>query len=79
MASGDSALIINGITMDVDTVDMFSLYDVIREDLKIMEQLSAHGLAVSTVLNVGQHDLLMATSLYRSTRPNFLPAYLNVS
>ena len=59
MASGDSALIINGITMDVDTVDMFSLYDVIREDLKIMEQLSAHGLAVSTLLNVGQHDLLM--------------------
>jgi len=37
---GDSALLINGISMDIDTLDMFSLYDSIREDLTIMELLS---------------------------------------
>ncbi|XP_067949349.1 UDP-glucose:glycoprotein glucosyltransferase 1-like [Watersipora subatra] len=45
IGSGDSALLINGITMDIDTVDMFSLYDIIREDLSIMDELSMHGLA----------------------------------
>lgn len=49
ISNGDSALLINGITMDIETVDMFSLFDVIREDLKIMEQLSNHGLAVSVL------------------------------
>lgn len=47
ITSGDSALLVNGITMDVDTVDMFSLYDTIKNDLKIMDELSQHGLAVS--------------------------------
>ncbi|KAF6038703.1 UGGT2 [Bugula neritina] len=41
---GDSALLINGISMDIDTLDMFSLYDSIREDLTIMELLSQQGL-----------------------------------
>ena len=47
ISSGDSALLINGITMDVETVDMFSLYDTIKNDLTIMDELSQHGLAVS--------------------------------
>jgi len=48
---GDSALLINGISMDIDTLDMFSLYDSIREDLTIMELLSQQGLDVGHFLS----------------------------
>ena len=46
MTAGDSALYLNGIPMDMEIYDIFTLLDIMRSEAKIMEGLFALGLKV---------------------------------
>ena len=60
ISPGDSSLLINGINLDIDTVDMFNLYEMLKRDLKIMDELGRHGLAVSQVSRL--HSVVLVRS-----------------
>ena len=47
MGAGESALYLNGIPMDMEVYDIFSLLDIMRSEAKIMEGLFSLGLKVS--------------------------------
>uniref|UniRef100_A0A2I2YP48 UDP-glucose ceramide glucosyltransferase-like 1 n=1 Tax=Gorilla gorilla gorilla TaxID=9595 RepID=A0A2I2YP48_GORGO len=52
---GDSALFINGLHMDLDTQDIFSLFDVLRNEARVMEglhRLGIEGLSLHNVLKL---------------------------
>ena len=46
LTAGDSALYLNGIPMDMEIYDIFSLLDIMRSEAKIMEGLFSLGLKV---------------------------------
>ena len=47
LPAGESALYLNGIPMDMEVYDVFSLLDIMRSEAKIMEGLFSLGLKVS--------------------------------
>uniref|UniRef100_A0A2K5JD34 UDP-glucose glycoprotein glucosyltransferase 1 n=1 Tax=Colobus angolensis palliatus TaxID=336983 RepID=A0A2K5JD34_COLAP len=52
---GDSALFINGLHIDLDTQDIFSLFDVLRNEARVMEglhRLGIEGLSLHNVLKL---------------------------
>uniref|UniRef100_A0A2K6EYS8 UDP-glucose glycoprotein glucosyltransferase 1 n=1 Tax=Propithecus coquereli TaxID=379532 RepID=A0A2K6EYS8_PROCO len=52
---GDSALFINGLHIDLDTQDIFSLFDVLRSEARVMEglhRLGIEGLSLHNVLKL---------------------------
>ena len=52
MGAGESALYLNGIPMDMEVYDIFSLLDIMRSEAKIMEGLFSLGLKVSIFFQV---------------------------
>ncbi|XP_046319671.1 UDP-glucose:glycoprotein glucosyltransferase 1 isoform X1 [Marmota monax] len=52
---GDSALFINGLHIDLDTQDIFSLFDVLRNEARVMEglhRLGIEGIALHNILKL---------------------------
>ncbi|XP_066475545.1 UDP-glucose:glycoprotein glucosyltransferase 1 isoform X2 [Tiliqua scincoides] len=49
---GDSALFINGLHIDLDTQDIFSLFDVLRNEARVMEGLHSLGIVGLSMHNV---------------------------
>ncbi|XP_062950873.1 UDP-glucose:glycoprotein glucosyltransferase 1 isoform X2 [Cynocephalus volans] len=52
---GDSALFINGLHIDLDTQDIFSLFDILRNEARVMEglhRLGIEGLSLHNVLKL---------------------------
>ncbi|KAF6116859.1 UDP-glucose glycoprotein glucosyltransferase 1 [Phyllostomus discolor] len=52
---GDSALFINGLHIDLDTQDIFSLFDVLRNEARVMEglhRLGIEGLSLHNILKL---------------------------
>lgn len=52
---GDSALFINGLHIDLDTQDIFSLFDVLRNEARVMEglhRLGVEGLSLHNILKL---------------------------
>ncbi|XP_054981511.1 UDP-glucose:glycoprotein glucosyltransferase 1 isoform X2 [Sorex araneus] len=49
---GDSALFINGLHIDLDTQDVFSLFDVLRNEARVMEGLHRLGIEGAALHNV---------------------------
>ncbi|XP_029790655.1 UDP-glucose:glycoprotein glucosyltransferase 1 isoform X2 [Suricata suricatta] len=49
---GDSALFINGLHIDLDTQDIFSLFDVLRNEARVMEGLHRLGIEGVSLHNV---------------------------
>jgi len=47
MSSGECALYVNGITIDLEVYDIFMLLDIMRSEAKVMEGLFALGFKVS--------------------------------
>ncbi|XP_023565444.1 UDP-glucose:glycoprotein glucosyltransferase 1 isoform X2 [Octodon degus] len=52
---GDSALFINGLHIDLDTQDIFSLFDILRNEARVMEglhRLGIEGLSLHNILKL---------------------------
>uniref|UniRef100_A0A8C5LDS4 UDP-glucose:glycoprotein glucosyltransferase 1 n=1 Tax=Jaculus jaculus TaxID=51337 RepID=A0A8C5LDS4_JACJA len=49
---GDSALFINGLHIDLDTQDIFSLFDVLRNEARVMEGLHRLGIEGPSLHNI---------------------------
>uniref|UniRef100_A0A8D0HBJ3 UDP-glucose ceramide glucosyltransferase-like 1 n=1 Tax=Sphenodon punctatus TaxID=8508 RepID=A0A8D0HBJ3_SPHPU len=52
LQAGDSALFINGLHIDLDTQDIFSLFDVLRNEARVMEGLHSLGIEGPSLHNV---------------------------
>ncbi|KAM4771197.1 UDP-glucose:glycoprotein glucosyltransferase 1 [Rhinophrynus dorsalis] len=61
---GDSALFINGLHIDLDSQDIFSLYDTLRNEARVMEGLHSLGIDGSALHNVLKLNIQPSTSDY---------------
>uniref|UniRef100_A0A8C3M5K1 UDP-glucose glycoprotein glucosyltransferase 1 n=1 Tax=Chrysolophus pictus TaxID=9089 RepID=A0A8C3M5K1_CHRPC len=61
---GDSALFINGLHIDLDTQDIFSLFDVLRNEARVMEGLHSLGIEGLSLHNVLKLNIQPSDSDY---------------
>ncbi|XP_010566515.1 PREDICTED: UDP-glucose:glycoprotein glucosyltransferase 1 isoform X3 [Haliaeetus leucocephalus] len=61
---GDSALFINGLLIDLDTQDVFSLIDVLRNEARVMEGLHSLGIEGLSLHNVLKLNIQPSDSDY---------------
>ncbi|XP_077205462.1 UDP-glucose:glycoprotein glucosyltransferase 1 isoform X1 [Paroedura picta] len=61
---GDSALFINGFQIDLDTQDIFSLFDVLRNEARVMEGLHSLGIVGQSMHNVLKLNIQPSDSDY---------------
>uniref|UniRef100_A0A8C4VA49 UDP-glucose ceramide glucosyltransferase-like 1 n=1 Tax=Falco tinnunculus TaxID=100819 RepID=A0A8C4VA49_FALTI len=61
---GDSALFINGLLIDLDTQDIFSLIDVLRNEARVMEGLHSLGIEGLSLHNVLKLNIQPSDSDY---------------
>ncbi|XP_039203086.1 UDP-glucose:glycoprotein glucosyltransferase 1 isoform X1 [Crotalus tigris] len=61
---GDSALFINGLHIDLDTQDIFSLFDVLRNEARVMEGLHSLGIVGRSMHNVLKLNIQPSDSDY---------------
>uniref|UniRef100_A0A8C2TXT2 UDP-glucose ceramide glucosyltransferase-like 1 n=1 Tax=Coturnix japonica TaxID=93934 RepID=A0A8C2TXT2_COTJA len=61
---GDSALFINGLHVDLDTQDIFSLFDVLRNEARVMEGLHSLGIEGLSLHNVLKLNIQPSDSDY---------------
>ncbi|XP_020643123.3 UDP-glucose:glycoprotein glucosyltransferase 1 isoform X1 [Pogona vitticeps] len=61
---GDSALFINGLHIDLDTQDIFSLFDVLRNEARVMEGLHSLGIVGLSMHNVLKLNIQPSDSDY---------------
>ncbi|XP_044147949.1 LOW QUALITY PROTEIN: UDP-glucose:glycoprotein glucosyltransferase 1-like [Bufo gargarizans] len=61
---GDSGLFINGLHIDLDSQDIFSLFDVLRNEARVMEGLHRLGIEGSALHNVLKLNIQPSTSDY---------------
>uniref|UniRef100_A0A8C5S070 UDP-glucose ceramide glucosyltransferase-like 1 n=1 Tax=Laticauda laticaudata TaxID=8630 RepID=A0A8C5S070_LATLA len=61
---GDSALFINGLHIDLDTQDIFSLLDVLRNEARVMEGLHSLGIVRRSMHNVLKLNIQPSDSDY---------------
>ncbi|NXG55323.1 UGGG1 glucosyltransferase, partial [Hemiprocne comata] len=61
---GDSALFINGLLVDLDTQDIFSLIDVLRNEARVMEGLHSLGIEGLSLHNVLKLNIQPSDSNY---------------
>ncbi|XP_075057628.1 UDP-glucose:glycoprotein glucosyltransferase 1 isoform X2 [Mixophyes fleayi] len=61
---GDSALFINGLHIDLDNQDIFSLFDVLRNEARVMEGLHRLGIEGEALHNVLKINTQFSTSDY---------------
>uniref|UniRef100_A0A670I460 UDP-glucose ceramide glucosyltransferase-like 1 n=1 Tax=Podarcis muralis TaxID=64176 RepID=A0A670I460_PODMU len=64
LQSGDSALFINGLHIDLDTQDIFSLFDVLRNEARVMEGLHSLGIVGLSMHNVLKLNIQPSDSDY---------------
>ncbi|XP_043348523.1 UDP-glucose:glycoprotein glucosyltransferase 1 isoform X5 [Dermochelys coriacea] len=64
LQSGDSALFINGLHIDLDTQDIFSLFDVLRNEARVMEGLHSLGIEGLSLHNVLKLNIQPSDSDY---------------
>ncbi|KAL8187543.1 UNVERIFIED_CONTAM: UDP-glucose:glycoprotein glucosyltransferase 1, partial [Gekko kuhli] len=61
---GDSALFINGLQIDLDTQDIFSLFDLLRNEARVMEGLHSLGIVGHSMHNVLKLNIQPSDSDY---------------
>ncbi|ETE67294.1 UDP-glucose:glycoprotein glucosyltransferase 1, partial [Ophiophagus hannah] len=61
---GDSALFINGLHIDLDSQDIFSLFDVLRNEARVMEGLHSLGIVGRSMHNVLKLNIQPSDSDY---------------
>ncbi|KAH0623877.1 hypothetical protein JD844_007062 [Phrynosoma platyrhinos] len=61
---GDSALFVNGLHIDLDTQDIFSLFDVLRNEARVMEGLHSLGIVGLSMHNVLKLNIQPSDSDY---------------
>uniref|UniRef100_A0A8C4Y2P2 UDP-glucose ceramide glucosyltransferase-like 1 n=1 Tax=Gopherus evgoodei TaxID=1825980 RepID=A0A8C4Y2P2_9SAUR len=64
LQSGDSAFFINGLHIDLDTQDIFSLFDVLRNEARVMEGLHSLGIEGLSLHNVLKLNIQPSDSDY---------------
>ncbi|CAM4610395.1 unnamed protein product [Lepidochelys olivacea] len=64
LQSGDSALFINGLHIDLDTQDIFSVFDVLRNEARVMEGLHSLGIEGLSLHNVLKLNIQPSDSDY---------------
>ncbi|XP_077681851.1 UDP-glucose:glycoprotein glucosyltransferase 1 isoform X2 [Eretmochelys imbricata] len=64
LQSGDSALFINGLHIDLDTQDIFSVFDVLRNEARVMEGLHSLGIGGLSLHNVLKLNIQPSDSDY---------------
>ncbi|XP_075794463.1 UDP-glucose:glycoprotein glucosyltransferase 1 isoform X2 [Pelodiscus sinensis] len=64
LQSGDSALFINGLHIDLDTQDIFSLFDILRNEAHVMEGLHSLGIEGLSLHNVLKLNIQPSDSDY---------------
>ncbi|XP_063771592.1 UDP-glucose:glycoprotein glucosyltransferase 1 isoform X2 [Pseudophryne corroboree] len=74
---GDSALFINGLQIDLDNQDIFSLFDVLRNEARVMEGLHRLGIEGEALHNVLKLNIQPSTSDYAVDIRNSAISWVN--
>ncbi|XP_075426456.1 UDP-glucose:glycoprotein glucosyltransferase 1 isoform X1 [Ascaphus truei] len=74
---GDSALFINGLHIDLDSQDIFSLFDMLRNEARVMEGLHRLGIEGSALHNVLKLNIQPANTDYAVDIRNSAISWVN--